>query len=100
MTVIPAMTDAGLPGDLIAHLLAERLGPVEQIVCAHLITGTGEPPSRGSLRSLQAIQESFASGGLSYLDGEWRPGIPQVPRRRPLRRLRRRLGHPRAGDRR
>jgi short subunit dehydrogenase-like uncharacterized protein len=48
VTVVPTMTDGSAPGDLIVYLLSERLGPIDELVSAHLITATGEPPSRGS----------------------------------------------------
>jgi short subunit dehydrogenase-like uncharacterized protein len=75
VTVVPATTDAGVPGDLIAHLLAERVEPVEEITAAHRIVGGGGM-SRGSLRSLIEAIETLRSGGLGYEDGDWRPGTP------------------------
>ncbi|MDN3355220.1 saccharopine dehydrogenase NADP-binding domain-containing protein [Actinomadura sp. DC4] len=72
VTVVPAATDGGVPGDLIAHLLADRLGPLEEIVTAHLIAGSGRL-SRGSLRSLLETAETLWSGGLGYEDGAWHP---------------------------
>jgi len=76
VTVVPAMTDGGVPGDLIAHLLAERLGPLEELTTAHLITGNGEPPSRGSLRSGLVTLADLRQGGLRYADGVWTSGTP------------------------
>jgi short subunit dehydrogenase-like uncharacterized protein len=76
VTVIPAMTDGGVPGDLIAHLLAEHIDPIDELTSAHLITSNGEPPSRGSLRSVLATLETLQNGGLTYQDGDWRFGIP------------------------
>lgn len=75
VTVVPAATDGGVPGDLIAHLLAERFGPVEEITAAHRIVGGGGM-SRGSLRSLLETASTLRSGGLSYEDGAWLPGTP------------------------
>ncbi len=73
VTVVPAATDGGVPGDLIAHLLAERLGPLDGLTAAHRIVGGGGM-SRGSLRSLLAIGDGLRDGGLGYVDGVWRTG--------------------------
>jgi hypothetical protein len=51
--VLPAATDAGVPTDLLAHLLAEREGPLGTLTISHVIEGGS--PSRGSLRSLAGI---------------------------------------------
>jgi short subunit dehydrogenase-like uncharacterized protein len=75
VTVVPATTDAGVPGDLIAHLLAERVGSVEEITTAHRIVGGGGM-SRGSLRSALETLETLTDGGLSYENGHWRSGTP------------------------
>jgi short subunit dehydrogenase-like uncharacterized protein len=37
VTVIPAATDGGVPGDLLAHLIAADLGPLDELVSAHVI---------------------------------------------------------------
>ena len=74
VTVIPATNDACLPGDLIAHLLAEHLEPIEEIAVSHFIVGGG--PSRGTLRSVAETIDAINAGGLSYDDGDWRTGIP------------------------
>jgi short subunit dehydrogenase-like uncharacterized protein len=71
VTVVPAATDGGVPGDLIAHLLAGRVEPVEEIVTAHRIVGGG-----GMSRSVLATIETLRSGGIGYEDGDWRPGTP------------------------
>lgn len=75
VAVMPAATDGCVPGDLIAHLLAERLGPVEEIVSTHVIVGGGGM-SRGSLRSLVETFDAVKAGGLAYDDGVWRLGEP------------------------
>lgn len=75
VAVVPVTTDGGVPGDLIAHLLAERVEPVEEIITAHKIVGGGGM-SRGSLRSALETIETLKAGGLSYEDGDWRPGTP------------------------
>ena len=58
--VVPAATDAGVPTDLLAHLVAERDGPRDTLTVTHVIEGGG--PSRGSLRSLAGIA-GLARGG-------------------------------------
>ncbi|GAA3032480.1 saccharopine dehydrogenase NADP-binding domain-containing protein [Streptosporangium longisporum] len=73
VAVVPAATDACVPTDLIAHLLAERLGPLAEITCVHLIEGGGGP-SRGSLRSVLESLDAIRTGGLVYDGGDWRAG--------------------------
>lgn len=75
VTVVPAANDACVPGDLIAGLLAERLGPLEEIAGTHVITGGGGP-SRGSLRSVIESMDIIKAGGLVYDDGDWHVGLP------------------------
>ncbi|SEG22634.1 Uncharacterized conserved protein [Nonomuraea solani] len=75
VTVVPAANDACVPADLIAALLAERLGALEEITSVHLIAGGGAP-SRGSLRSVIESIDIIAAGGLGYHDGDWRTGLP------------------------
>ncbi|HEY3870550.1 MAG TPA: hypothetical protein VGM10_19455 [Actinocrinis sp.] len=65
-----------MPGDLLAHLLAAHLGPLDELISAHLIEGGGGP-SRGSLRSVLAIRDALRSSAeLTYRDGAWLPGVP------------------------
>ncbi|MFC4585478.1 saccharopine dehydrogenase family protein [Sphaerisporangium corydalis] len=73
VTVVPAATDGCVPLDLVAALLAGRLGPLESITSVHLIAGGGTP-SRGSLRSLIGSADAVGTGGLQYVDGGWRAG--------------------------
>ncbi|OLT27897.1 saccharopine dehydrogenase [Actinomadura sp. CNU-125] len=70
--VVPAANDACVPGDMVAALLAERLGPLEEITSVHLISGGGGP-SRGSLRSVIESIDIIKAGGLVYDGGDWRP---------------------------
>jgi short subunit dehydrogenase-like uncharacterized protein len=51
--VVPATTDAGVPTDLLAHLLAKRDGPLGTLKISHVIEGGSA--SRGSLRSLAGV---------------------------------------------
>ncbi len=74
VSVVPAANDGCLPVDLMARLLADRIGPVEAIVATHVIAGGGM--SRGSLRSLVETIDAVAGGGLTYRDGDWRTGVP------------------------
>ncbi|GAA0405583.1 saccharopine dehydrogenase NADP-binding domain-containing protein [Microbispora corallina] len=75
VTVLPAANDGCVPGDLVAALLAERLGPLKEIIGVHLIAGGGGP-SRGSLRSVIESIDIIRAGGLVYHDGDWRVGLP------------------------
>jgi short subunit dehydrogenase-like uncharacterized protein len=68
VTVIPGLADDGGPGDLIAHLTAERLEQVDELTIADLRTGSGA--SRGTARSMLTAAQS---GALAYQDGEWGP---------------------------
>jgi short subunit dehydrogenase-like uncharacterized protein len=81
VTVVPAANDGCAPIDLLAQLLARRLGPLEEIITAHLIDAVGM--SRGSLRSILGVLETIRTGGLVYDDGGWRAGMP--PRRASVR---------------
>lgn len=75
VTVVPAVNDGCLPGDLLAHLIAERTGPLAELTVSHFITGAAGL-SRGSLRSASATMDAMRSGGLTYDDGAWHSGIP------------------------
>jgi short subunit dehydrogenase-like uncharacterized protein len=75
VAVVPATNDACVPTDLLAHLLADRLGPIEEIITTHVIVGGGGP-SRGSLRSIVGSLDVITAGGLSYDNGDWRFGVP------------------------
>jgi short subunit dehydrogenase-like uncharacterized protein len=76
VTVVPGVNDDGLPSSLIAHLAAERVAPVSELVIALDLTRSGAAPSRGTLRSALANLATFRDGGLSYDDGRWRAGVP------------------------
>ncbi|MFB4285787.1 trans-acting enoyl reductase family protein [Nonomuraea sp. MTCD27] len=75
VTVVPAANDGCVPVDLLAHILAGRLEPVEEIITTHVIVGGGGM-SRGSLRSLVETIDAIKAGGMAYDDGDWRPGMP------------------------
>ena len=84
VTVMPAATDDGFCGDLLASAVAEqalggadpagRTGVIEELTMAHRLVSGG--PSRGTMRSALANRDMFASGGLGYADGRWRTGGP------------------------
>ncbi|MEV6276755.1 saccharopine dehydrogenase NADP-binding domain-containing protein [Nocardia sp. NPDC051832] len=73
VTIVPAATDGGIPGDLLAHLLGERLGPLAELTSIHRFGGE-TAMSRGSLRTMLGIADAMTDGGLAYLDNAWRPG--------------------------
>jgi short subunit dehydrogenase-like uncharacterized protein len=74
VTVVPAANDGCVPVDLMARLLADRLGSVEAIITTHVVVGGGM--SRGSLRSLVATMDAIKAGGVVYDNGDWRAGLP------------------------
>jgi short subunit dehydrogenase-like uncharacterized protein len=76
VTVVPGVNDDGLPSSLIAHLAAERVAPVSELVIALDLTRSAAAPSRGTLRSALANLATFRDGGLSFDDGTWHPGVP------------------------
>ncbi len=73
VTLAPAMTEAGVFGDLLAHLGAERLGGADEIVLSH-VAKPGGAGSRGSMRTVLRNLDVFTGGGLSWIDGEFRTG--------------------------
>jgi short subunit dehydrogenase-like uncharacterized protein len=74
--VTPAMTDSGVPGDLLARLLADRLGggSLLDVLSAHRITGS-PGISRGSMLSLFGTVDILKTGGLAYETGAWRTDV-------------------------
>ncbi|MEV4567902.1 saccharopine dehydrogenase NADP-binding domain-containing protein [Nonomuraea sp. NPDC049419] len=75
VSVLPAATDGCVPVDLMARLLADRLGPLAGIVTVHVVTGGGGM-SRGSLRSVAETIDAIRTGGLIYSGGAWHVGGP------------------------
>ncbi|MEV0246620.1 saccharopine dehydrogenase NADP-binding domain-containing protein [Nocardia sp. NPDC050712] len=73
VTVVPAATDGGIPGDLLAHLLGDHLGPLAELTSVHRFGGE-TAMSRGSLRSMLGIAEAMTDGGVAYVDKAWRSG--------------------------
>jgi short subunit dehydrogenase-like uncharacterized protein len=72
VTVVPAMTDDGLPGDLIASLTAARIGDADDVTIADLRVPAGA--SRGTARMALSNVDELKSGGLTYEDGQWTTG--------------------------
>ncbi|MEU1791965.1 saccharopine dehydrogenase NADP-binding domain-containing protein [Streptomyces sparsogenes] len=72
VAVLPGITDDGLPSDLITALTAARAGgEAEEIAIAVDIVSGGA--SRGTIRSMGAIQDTLIDGGLGYENGELSP---------------------------
>lgn len=66
VSLLPAATDDGVPGDLIAGLVAARLSEVESIRVNHGLFDAGL--SRGTM---MAFREMAAVPPLAWQDGEW-----------------------------
>lgn len=77
--VVPGVNDGCLPGDLVAHLVADEIDEIDTITISHEIAGDA-PMSRGSVRSAIATADAFRTGGLVYLEGRWRAGVPLTRR--------------------
>lgn len=75
VTVVPGTNDDGLPSDLLAHLVAEHVRPVRELVIGLELVRGGATPSRGTLRSALENIDTFTGGGLGYEDGRWHPEI-------------------------
>jgi short subunit dehydrogenase-like uncharacterized protein len=75
VAVVPAMGFDYVPGDLLAHLTAQGVEPLRELVLAYAPSGV--QPTRGTLRSALGM---LAADGVLYEDGDWRPA-PLVPAR-------------------
>jgi short subunit dehydrogenase-like uncharacterized protein len=75
VAVVNAMGFDYVPGDLLAHVVAQGHEPLEDIVIAYAVAGFGA--SRGTLRS---ILEMAKGGDLEYSDGHWRAGTGEPVR--------------------
>jgi len=71
IAVIPAMGFDIVPGDVIAHLTAAGVEPLEQLTIAYRTAGFGV--TRGTMHSALEI---LSGGDLVYEDGTWRPAGP------------------------
>ncbi len=68
VAAIPAMGFDYVPGDMIASLTADGMGPLREISLAY--GGRGFVPTRGTTLSTLEIMKG---GALEYRDGAWRP---------------------------
>ncbi|HET6743220.1 MAG TPA: saccharopine dehydrogenase NADP-binding domain-containing protein [Kribbella sp.] len=75
VSLVPAANDGCVPVDLVAELMSADVLRTDRITVTHLIAGGGAP-SRGSLRSAVRTMDALVSGGLTYVDGQWRTGVP------------------------
>jgi short subunit dehydrogenase-like uncharacterized protein len=77
VAVVPAMGFDYVPGDLIAHLAAQGVEPLEELVLAYATTGV--QPTRGTARTALGMA---GDGGEVYEDGAWRPAPLRAQRAR------------------
>ncbi|AQZ65613.1 INTEGRAL MEMBRANE PROTEIN (Rhomboid family) [[Actinomadura] parvosata subsp. kistnae] len=76
VTVVPGLADDGGPGDMIAHLVAERAGTIGSsggVAVAEVLVADLRGPgaaSRGTARSMAAV---LGEEPLAYTDGTWHP---------------------------
>lgn len=76
VTVVPAATDGGVPGDLIAHLLAERVEPVRRSLPPEVIT----VPRHVRVRRVEGVADSALLARLtSTVDPALIDRMPEGP---------------------
>lgn len=90
VALVPAMGFDYVPGDLLAHLTAQGIEPLRELVIAYAPRGV--VPTRGTLRSALGM---VAADSVLYEDGAWRP----APRLRGQGRVRRFPFPPPVGER-
>jgi short subunit dehydrogenase-like uncharacterized protein len=73
--LVSAMGFDYVPGDLIAGLTAEGMGPVDEIVIAYSVRGFGA--TRGTMLSAMEI---LRGGDVEYRDGAWQPASQKASR--------------------
>jgi short subunit dehydrogenase-like uncharacterized protein len=73
VALIPAMGFDYVPGDLIASLTAEGMGPLDEIVIAYAVRGFA--PTRGTASSTLEIMRG---GDVEWRDGRWQPAPKQT----------------------
>jgi short subunit dehydrogenase-like uncharacterized protein len=73
--LVPAMGFDYLPGDLLAHLTAQGIEPLRELVLAYAPRHV--QPTRGTLRTTLGM---VAAPSVVYEDGDWRPAPLRVPR--------------------
>jgi short subunit dehydrogenase-like uncharacterized protein len=71
VAVVPAMGFDIVPGDVIAHLTAAGVEPLERLTITYRTAGFGV--SRGTMHSALEI---LSGGDLVYEDGSWKPAGP------------------------
>jgi short subunit dehydrogenase-like uncharacterized protein len=75
--LVPAMGFDYVPGDLLAHLTAQGVEPLRELVLAYAPRAV--QPTRGTLRSALGM---LAAPSVVYEDGDWRPAPLRTPRAR------------------
>jgi short subunit dehydrogenase-like uncharacterized protein len=75
--LVPAMGFDYVPGDLLAHLTAQGVEPLRELVLAYAPQGV--QPTRGTLRSALGM---LAAPSVLYEEGDWRPAPLRAPRAR------------------
>lgn len=75
VALVPAMGFDYVPGDMVASLTAEGMGPLDEIVLAYAARGFGA--TRGTMLS---TLEMLRGGDVEYRDGAWRPASQRVDR--------------------
>jgi short subunit dehydrogenase-like uncharacterized protein len=73
--LVPAMGFDYVPGDMIASLTAEGMGPLDEVALAYSVRGFGA--TRGTMLS---GLEMLKGGDVEYRDGAWRPAPQSVGR--------------------
>jgi len=68
VAVVPAMGFDYVPGDLIAHEVAQGLEPLRELVLAYAAENV--QPTRGTLRTTLGMA---AESGVVYEEGDWQP---------------------------
>jgi short subunit dehydrogenase-like uncharacterized protein len=73
--LVPAMGFDYVPGDMLASLTAEGMGPLDEVTLAYSVRGFGA--TRGTMLS---GMEMLKGGDVEYRDGAWRPASQSVGR--------------------
>jgi len=73
--LVPAMGFDYVPGDLLAHLTAQGVEPLRELVLAYAPRGV--QPTRGTLRSALGM---LAADSVVYEEGGWRPARRRIGR--------------------
>jgi short subunit dehydrogenase-like uncharacterized protein len=73
--LVPAMGFDYVPGDMLASLTAESMGPLDEVTLAYSVRGFGA--TRGTMLS---GMEMLKGGDVEYRNGAWRPASQSVGR--------------------